>query len=175
MLRAFLRHTSIAWSLVKSFQDWNHLWLTGLPAPSIAGKVSPGERTPSGRLTLELGEWVRIKSQAEIENTRTLHGKNRGMSFDPNEMAQYCGRVAKVRRVVRFIEEPTGKMLEMQEPCIMLEELVCNGENSTRRLNCPRQLPSFWREPWLECVNVTEADQRMSDLASVNANAMRQQ
>jgi len=176
MLRAFLRHTPIAWSLVKSFQDWNHLWLTGLPTPSVAGKVRPGERTPSGRLTLEPGEWVRIKSQAEIENTLTLDGKNRGMSFDPSEMAQYCGRAARVRRnVVRLIEEPTGKMLEMKEPCIMLEGVVCNGENSTRRLNCPRQLPSFWRELWLERVNATEADQGMFDQTGVNANVERHQ
>jgi hypothetical protein len=69
-------------------------------------------------------------------------------------MAPYCGRIATVRRVVtKIIEEPTGKMIYMKQPCIMLEGVVCNGENAGCRLNCPRAIPSYWRELWLERVD----------------------
>lgn len=150
-LRAFLRQTPLGWRAVKAFRDWNHVWLTGLPTPSVVGKINPSMKTPTGRLDLKPGESVRIKSQAEIEETLDQRGLNRGLSFDPNEMAQYCGRMVRVKSSVsKIIEESTGKMLHMKQPCIMLEGVVCNSENSPRRLNCPRAIPSYWREIWLE-------------------------
>jgi hypothetical protein len=163
MLRASLRHTPIAWRLVKAFRDWNHLWLTGLPTPAVEGKVPPGARTPSGRLDLKPGEWVRIKAQAEIEDTVDQHGKNRGISFDPNEMAPYCGSTVRVQRsVTQIVDELTGKMVHMKQPCIMLEGVTCNGINSAHRLNCPRKTSSYWRELWLERVVPTTGSQDAS-------------
>jgi hypothetical protein len=44
----------------------------------------------------------------------------------------------------------------MKQPCIMLEGVVCNAEYASGRLNCPREIPSYWRELWLERV---EGDQ----------------
>ena len=64
----------------------------------------------------------------------------------------------KVRKAVTMIiDEPTGKMLHMKQPCIMLEGVVCKAEYASCRLNCPRAIPSYWREIWLERV---EDDQR---------------
>jgi hypothetical protein len=34
----------------------------------------------------------------------------------------------------------------------MLEGVVCNAEYASCRLNCPRAIPSYWREIWLERV-----------------------
>jgi hypothetical protein len=68
-------------------------------------------------------------------------------------MAPYCGREVTVHKsVVKIIEEHTGKMLHMKEPCIMLEGVVCRAEYAKCRLNCPRAIPSYWREAWLERV-----------------------
>ena len=76
-------------------------------------------------------------------------------------MAPYCGRIVKVKKsVTKIIEEPTGKMLHMKEPCIMLDGVVCNSEYARSRLNCPRAIPAFWREIWLEKV---EDEQRLHD------------
>jgi hypothetical protein len=54
--------------------------------------------------------------------------------------------------VTKIIDEPTGKMLHMKQPCIMLEGVVCNAEYASCRLNCPRAIPSYWREIWLDRV-----------------------
>ncbi len=73
-------------------------------------------------------------------------------------MAPFCGKVFRVRRsVTQIIDEPTGKMRVMKQPCIMLEGVVCKGEYAGCRLNCPREIPSYWRELWLERVSVEEA------------------
>jgi hypothetical protein len=69
-------------------------------------------------------------------------------------MVRYCGTVATVHSsVTRIIDEGTGEMMAMKQPCIILDGAVCRGEYSQCRLMCPRQLPTFWRELWLERVD----------------------
>jgi hypothetical protein len=151
-LRWLLAHVGGYW-FFKGFHDWMHQWLSGRASPSLHGQIPDGTPTPTGRLDLKPGEYVRIKAQTEIEQTIDKNGKNRGLSFDREEMAPYCGRVVKVRKsVTKIIDEPTGKMLHMKQPCIMLEEVVCKAEYASCRLNCPRAFPPYWREIWLERV-----------------------
>jgi hypothetical protein len=157
-LRATLRNIPYAWRLMNALNEWMHLRLTGRPSPHLIAKVDRGQRTPTGRLDLRPGDDVRIKSQREIEETVDQRGRNRGLSFDPEEMAAYCGRVVKVRKsVTQIIDEPTGKMMQMKEPCIILDGVVCNAEYAPCRLNCPRAIPSYWREIWLERVVPSQA------------------
>lgn len=106
-----------------------------------------GERTPTAELGLQPGELVRIKSKAEILRTLNDDLLNRGMGFE-EEMARYCGRSARVRaRVDRCIDEKSGRMLRMKNPCIILDDVVCAGVYNS---NCPREFVPFWREIWLE-------------------------
>ena len=106
-------------------------------------------RTPTETLDLQPGELVRIKSKEEIVKTLDTGNRNRGMKFDA-EMLKYCGRQARVvGRVERIIDEPTGRMLELKNPCIVLEDVICPGDY--HRL-CPRGTYPYWREIWLERV-----------------------
>ena len=156
--RWLLVHVPYSYRFSKSFHDWMHQWLSGRPSPSVHGQIPDAIRTPMGRLDLNPGEYVRIKAQTEIEQTLDKSGKNRGLSFDPEEMAPYCGRVVQVHKsVTKIIDESTGTMLHMKQPCIMLEGVVCKAEYASYRLNCPRAIPAYWRELWLERV---EANQR---------------
>ncbi len=119
----------------------------GAPWGFIRGRVTG--RTPSGKLDLQPGEVVRIRSKAEIERTLDVNRLNRGMGFD-EEMARFCGSTARVlNRVDRCIDEKTGRMLTMKSPCIVLDGLVCAG---AFKGYCPRQFVPFWREVWLERV-----------------------
>ncbi len=109
-----------------------------------------GTRTPTARTDLQPGELVRIKSKDEIMKTLNKDRLNRGMGFE-EEMSRYCGRQARVlRRVDRCIDERTGRLLTMKNPCIVLEDTVCAGAYN---VNCPRAIYSFWREIWLERVD----------------------
>ncbi len=111
-------------------------------------------RTPTARLDLQPGELVRIKSKDEIVKTINARRLNRGMGFE-EEMAWHCGKTVRVaRRVERCIDERTGKLLTMQNPCIVLDGVVCEGVYNR---NCPREFLPFWREIWLERVEEPNA------------------
>lgn len=106
-------------------------------------------KTPQEKLDLQPGEWVRIKSIEEIVKTLDTTNRNRGMTFD-SEMLKYCGRTARVlRRIERIIDEKTGMMQQIRNPCIVLEDVTCTSDY--HRL-CPRGIYPYWREIWLERV-----------------------
>lgn len=117
------------------------------------GFVQPGPHTgpaPTGTTDLQPGELVRIKSKDEIVATLTTKGFNRGLGFE-EDMARSCGRTARVRaRIERCIDEKTGEMLEMKNPCIALDDVICDG---VYKANCPRAFIPFWREIWLERID----------------------
>jgi hypothetical protein len=130
----------------------------GVPYPHRTGTLPQGARTPSVSLKLQAGEWVRVKSHAEIIATCDKSGRNRGMTFDP-EMVPYCGGTYQVlKRVDRIIHEQTGKMQEMKTACIILDSVVCQARYCDNRLFCPRSVYPYWREIWLERVAPHGAD-----------------
>lgn len=123
------------WLLIRRGLRWG--WVEG----RVTGK------TPTGQLNLQPGEWVRIRSREAIERTLNADRLNRGMGFE-EEMARYCGKTARVRaRVELCMDEKTGELLRMKNPCIILDQVVCGG---VYKGNCPREYVAFWREIWLE-------------------------
>jgi hypothetical protein len=144
---------SVAAGVFNEYQDFSRRfvprWLRihqGKRYPFIDGSL---QKTPNEALDLQPGELVRVKSKEEIVATLDTRNRNRGMSFDAEQL-KYCGREARVlRRVNRIIEEPTGKMMELKNPCIILEDVICTSDY--HRL-CPRGIYPYWREIWLERV-----------------------
>ena len=147
------RRAPFSYRPLEALRLWTHRRLTGREIPEFQGRIARGEPTPTGRLSLRPGERVRVKSKQEIESTLDVTGKNRGLYFDV-EMSPYCGRVVTVRNsVTKIIDESTGEVRTMREPCVMLEGVVCKSEYSGCRRMCPREIPSYWREIWLERVD----------------------
>jgi hypothetical protein len=126
------------WLLIKEGLSWGFV------------KGCASGATPTVRLDLEVGDLVRVKSKEEIVLTLNSKRLNRGLGFE-EEQARACGTTARVmRRVDRCIDERTGKLLTMKNPCIVLEGVVCRG---VYHGNCPREYVPFWRELWLERVH----------------------
>jgi hypothetical protein len=122
----------------------------GTPYPAWNGQIPIGEQTPTATLDLQAGEPVRVKSYEAILATCDQENKNRGMTFDA-EMVPYCGGTYRVhRRVTRIINERTGEMQVLANPCIVLDGVVCQARYSACRLFCPRNIYPYWREIWLE-------------------------
>jgi hypothetical protein len=142
--------------LVGTFNEYQDFSRRHLPAPLRirAGTRFPfiqgqQRKTPHENLDLRPGELVRIKPIEAIIETLDSTNRNRGMTFD-REMLKYCGRQARVlRRVDRIIDEKTGRMMHLKNPCIILEDVVCTSDY--HRL-CPRGIYPYWREIWLERV-----------------------
>jgi hypothetical protein len=125
----------------------------GKPYPLDGGTIPDGQPTPTENLNLQPGEWVEVRPVEEILATTTKSGFNRGMRYDM-EMTKYCGERYRVEmRVERLINEVTGKMMTMKNPCIQLENVYCRAECTSRRLGCPRASNTYWREIWLRRVD----------------------
>jgi len=122
-----------------------------LPNPPLRGSSASSPQLPT--LGLQPGDWVRVKSAAEIEVTLNDKGKNRGLWFD-REMMPFCGQLFQVRRRVnRLVDETSGALIELTSDCVTLDGAVCSGELSTGRWMCPRAIYPYWREGWLERVD----------------------
>ena len=122
----------------------------GFPYPRRTGSIPQGKKTPMQQLNLRPGDLVRVKSYQEILATLDQASRNRGLYVDA-EMVPYCGRTYRVlKRVTRILDEKTGKMQELKNPCIILDGVVCEARYSECRLFCPRAIYSYWREIWLK-------------------------
>ncbi|MBA2954222.1 hypothetical protein GON03_07805 [Nocardioides sp. MAH-18] len=142
LIAVFNRYQNLSKKLLPDFL----LIRDGLHWGFLEGGVRSG-RTPTEILDLQPGELVRIKSREEIMATLDSNLLNRGMGFDA-EMSRFCGRTARVKaRATRCVDERSGRMLTMKNPCIILEDIVCEGAFTA---NCPRQYVCWWREIWLE-------------------------
>ena len=157
MLRVWFFHglhklmgLGVAHSLWTRIYDALQQRVGGYRNPFRSGSIPVGHETPELTLNLQPGEKVLIRPQDEILATLNSANKNRGMRFD-KEMVPYCGKVYKVRRRVdRIIHETTGRMIEIKTPSVILDGVVCKSEMSQCRLFCPRAIPAYWREIWLE-------------------------
>jgi hypothetical protein len=113
-----------------------------------------GKETPSGELNLRPGELVRVLPKADI--MRTLNGqlRNRGLWFDV-EMVPYCDNqnYRVLRRVERIINEKTGDMINLPNPCVILDGVTCSGNYSYQRMFSRRHEYAYFREIWLKRVD----------------------
>jgi hypothetical protein len=105
--------------------------------------------TPQGVLNLRAGELVRVKAKEEIELTLDQESRNRGLRFDV-EMLRFCGGEYRVQaRIDRLILERAGRLLQVKNPCIILEGVMATGEYNGFN---PENESIFWREVWLDRV-----------------------
>jgi hypothetical protein len=143
----------IGYSVLVGAYNTLQRWRGGKPYPLGSGTIPDGKSTPAEVLDLQPGEWVEVKSPAEILPTITHSGFNRGMRYDM-EMSKYSGDRFQVQmRVDRLINEQTGKMMQMKSACIQLENVYCRAECTEKRLGCPRASNTYWREIWLRRVD----------------------
>jgi hypothetical protein len=132
----------------------------GVRYPAIEGRC---DKTPTGRLNLQPGELVQVLSKEEILETLDWRNRNRGLLFD-SEMLRYCGGIFRVlRRVYRIIDEKTGTMLVMKNPCIILEGVACQSDYHRF---CPRAIYHYWRENWLKRASDAYVSDRASEPAA---------
>jgi hypothetical protein len=108
-------------------------------------------KTPPPR-GLEPGTLVQIRSRSEIAPTLDAVGKNKGLWFD-REMVPFCGKTFSVkRRVERFIDEGTGRLVQLKSDCYILDGVVCSGDLNEGKWFCRRAIYPWWREAWLQPV-----------------------
>jgi hypothetical protein len=150
------------------YNKFHPLW-GGTLFPRTPGLIPEGKPTPAGALNLQPGELVRVKSHEEILKTVDRGNRNRGMYWDA-ELVPYCGGTYQVlKSVTKMIDEKTGKMVEMKNPCIILDSVVCQARYSQCRMLCPKSMYPYWREIWLERVAANGSGASGADAAKMTA------
>jgi hypothetical protein len=119
--------------------------------PRLCGLA--GDKTPSQELNLQAGELVRVRAKHEIMRTLNHQLRNRGLLFDV-EMVPYCesGDFRVLRRVETIINEKTGQMMKLPNPCLILDGVTCSGNYSFQRMFSRRHEYLYFREIWLRRV-----------------------
>jgi hypothetical protein len=150
------------------YNKFHPLW-GGTLFPRKPGLIPEGKPTPTETHDLQPGELVRVKSHEEILKTVDSRNRNRGMYWDA-ELVPYCGGTYRVlKRVTRLIDEKTAKMVEMKNPCIILDTVVCQARYSPCRMLCPKSMYPYWREIWLERVEANAKDGSGAEEAKATA------
>jgi hypothetical protein len=105
-------------------------------------------------VSLKAGDWVEVRSQAEIAGSLGPEGTVDGLPFMP-EMLPYCGKRFRVQRFARkaCIEYPglTYRIRQFRdEDIVILEGLRCSGLDHD---GCGRACVLFWKLSWLRKVD----------------------
>ena len=117
----------------------------------------PAERPATSARGLDVGERVRIRSREEIAATLDAAGKLRGLHFDFPEMTPYCGKeVPVLGRVDRFIDESSGRMVELRIGCLR------PGRMYVQRRSCGQAMVLPARDLSVVAGGVARADCRQS-------------
>jgi len=154
-----LRFLKRGWRLSVWLYDRLHRLLTGRPDPFRGGVIPDGASTPESKLDLQPGEWVEVKSHDEILQTVTVGLQNHGMKYNA-EMTPFCGQRFRVaQRVHQIIEEQSGRMITMKNPCITLDGVYCQAQYTPYSLLCSRRVTPYFREIWLRRAPTAERSQ----------------
>ena len=95
-------------------------------------------------LGLRPGEWVTVRSEAEILATLDEDGTLDGLPFMP-EMRRFCGRDLRVRsRADRTVADRLG--YRRMEDAVHLADAHCDGADHD---GCGRRCSLYWKERWL--------------------------
>lgn len=139
-------------AIFNSFMTWSG----GRRYPHLCGLA--GQKTPAVELGISEGEFVTVRSKSQITRTLNSNLRNRGLFFD-YEMVPYCenGPYKVIRRVERIINEKTGHMMKLPNPCVILDGVTCGGKLSSSRMFCPRAVYPYWHEIWLERANASDS------------------
>jgi hypothetical protein len=116
--------------------------------PAFRGGPDPAVLSP---LRVQEGERVRVKTMEQIRATLDPVGDCEGLGFMPIQAA-FCGREFIVRkRVERFFDERTRRMLRIRNT-VILDGVYCEpaAGGPDDYSGCHRTCFLFWKEAWLE-------------------------
>jgi hypothetical protein len=115
----------------------------------MGGSSSPEPRSKSANL--QAGDWVRVRPLEDIQETLNPWKELKGCAFLPY-MVDYCGTTQQVLQPVeRFLDERDYKV-KKAKGVVLLEGVICRGTPVFGR--CDRCCHLFWREEWLEKIDL---------------------
>jgi hypothetical protein len=100
---------------------------------------------------IQTGDRVRVRAQEQIEATLNNWHQLKGCTFMP-EMAAYCGTEQRVLKAMRRFVDERDLRVKKSSGIVLLEGVMCQGTADFG--SCDRSCFYFWREEWLEKLEV---------------------
>ena len=98
---------------------------------------------------LRPGDIVQILPYEEIAKTLGKDQQTQGLHFMA-PMKKYCGTTAKVLKNVHMMfDERSWGMIRIKN-VVLLEGVICDGQNMVRKQGCTRSCYWFWKDAWLK-------------------------
>src|SRR5580704_13225123 len=105
------------------------------------------EAKKSKPLNLKAGEWVEVRSQAEILATLDRRGRLENLPFMP-EMVEYCGKRLRVgKRSDKTCDNIEPWSIRRMKDSVHLEGVRCDG---SAHGECQAGCLIWWNEAWLK-------------------------
>ena len=92
------------------------------------------------------GDWVRVSDRDRIRATLDSRDRFRGLWFAEQQWS-YCGTVLRVTKVVRRIQDDSGRMRPVSRT-VLVDQACCGGVIGGS--GCGRDCPLMFRDEWLE-------------------------
>ena len=106
----------------------------------------------SHELGLRAGDWVEVRSEAEILATLDENGRLDGLPFMP-EMLKYCGKRFRVfKSAHKTCDTIKDHVSRRMMRAVHLEGLRCDGEAHG---GCQARCLLFWKEDWVKRVSAS--------------------
>jgi hypothetical protein len=106
------------------------------------------------------GDTVRVKSRAAIDATLDERGTLESLPF-MEEMAAFCGRTARVYRIVdKIYDYGRSRQMRRLEGCVLLAGWRCDGMHHG---GCEAACYLIWKAEWLESAPADDAPHGLSD------------
>lgn len=111
------------------------------------------------------GDWVRVRTKAEILATLDANGQCDALPFMP-EMFEFCGARLKVhKRAHKTCDPPNGMDGRRMSGAVHLEGVRCDG---TAHGGCQARCLLFWKDEWLEAVEQEEVSSGATSAIDIN-------
>ncbi len=108
---------------------------------------------PPLSLDLKAGDWVIVRSKAEILSTLDRNGRLDDLPFMP-QMLQYCGKKLQVsKRAHKLCDTAHGTGARGMSNAVFLEDVRCDGQAYG---GCEMRCLVFWKEAWLKRADESE-------------------
>ena len=148
VLDSSLRHVRRAPEVVETKK---HIQANGRIEPQTFEKSRPVARPakPGADMRLCAGDWVEVRSKAEILSTLDENGRLEGLPFMP-QMFQYCGQRIQVnKRAHKTCDTVSGAYVGRRLRDGVHLEHRCDGQAYG---GCQAGCLIFWKEAWLKTV-----------------------
>src|SRR5262245_52727452 len=118
-------------------------WLSTASTPTRRAHTAMTYGSTNG---FRAGDWVQVRSKAEILRTLDANGRLDELPFMP-EMLQFCGKTLRIgKRAHKTCDPAVGIGGRKMSDTVHLENIRCNGSAHD---GCEAGCLIFWKQAWL--------------------------